>query len=44
MITADIILQEILNLTSEISRMILYAKALKEETIFVQIKLSIPHN
>jgi len=44
MITSDIILQEILNLSSEISCMILHAKALKEETNFIQIKLSIPHN
>lgn len=43
-ITVDIILQEILNLSSEISHTILYVKAFKEETMFVQIKLSTPHN
>lgn len=43
MTTSGTVLHEILNLTSEISCMILYTKALKQETIFVHIKLSAPH-
>lgn len=44
MTTAGTVLHEILNLSSEICCMILYAKSLKEETIFAHIKLSTPHN
>lgn len=39
LLTPDIILQEILNLSSEISHMILCATTLTEEAIFVWIKL-----
>lgn len=43
LITKDITLQEIPNLSSEIFFMLLHAIALKEESVFGQIKLSAPH-